>query len=364
MQSIEIYFDSPMILMGRVYCGLQQEFIMITCTQSFSNINGDSSEAINVAHPYVKRTGFGILVAAAFLTVYALPVHAALPAPPSPVSEKTIQNTVWRLRHWTRPDNSSRAVPPQEISATLEFAPENTIIGYTGCNTISGKYSFVQDNLSIQTASMGRRACFTLPDSRFEREYARALGTIAQARMLSGSPQRLQMILTDGERLEFLPLAPNTIGQANSALRVTEERIKNTKWTLTSWKPANGDMRELPTGEKSLSLDFYDQGRAAGYTGCNSMQTSYSFANGKLSIQSGTTTLMLCVKTSRDRQGNRIRDNSGYILEQDYVNALTQIKSADIQIASSTSQRLRLVLDNRDTLEFERSPGWMTEGYN
>ncbi|MFL9907572.1 META domain-containing protein [Paraburkholderia sp. RL17-337-BIB-A] len=337
---------------------------MITCRQSFSNIYGDSSKAINVAHTYIRQTGFGILAAAALLTACALPVHAALPAPPSPVSEKTIQNTVWGLRNWTRPDNSTRAVPPQEIPATLEFAPENTIIGYTGCNTISGKYSFVQDNLSIQTASMGRRACFTLPDSRFEREYARALGTIAQTRMLGGSPQRLQIILANGERLEFLPLEHNIVGQANSALRVTQERIRNTKWTLKSWKPANGDMRQLPTGEKSLSLNFFDQGRADGYTGCNSMQASYTFAAGKLSVQPGVTTLKLCQETSRDQQGNRIRDNSSYILERDYLNALSQIKSADIQIASSTSQQLRLILDNRDALEFERSPGWMTEGYN
>jgi heat shock protein HslJ len=350
--------------MGRVCCGLKQEFIMITGKQSSSNIYGDSTEPINVAHTYVRPTGFGILVAATLLIACALPVHAALPAPPSPVSEKSIQNTVWGLRNWTRPDNSTRTVPPQEIPATLEFAPENTIIGYTGCNTISGKYSVVQDNLSIQTASMGRKACFTLPDSRFEREYAQALGTIAQTRMLGGSPQRLQMILTNGERLEFLPLQHNTVGQANSALRVTQERIKNTKWTLTSWKPANGDMRELPTGEKSLSLNFFDQGRADGYTGCNAMQASYTFADGKLSIQPGVTTLKLCQEISRDQQGNRIRDNSSYILERDYLNALPQIKSADIQIASSTSQRLRLILDNRDTLEFERNPGWMTEGYN
>ncbi|MEA3086740.1 MAG: hypothetical protein QOC89_4437 [Paraburkholderia sp.] len=337
---------------------------MLTCKKSFSNIHGNSTEAINFAYPHAKPTAFGILVAATLLTVCTLPVQAALPAPPSPVSEQSIQNTVWRLQNWTRPDNSIRAVPPEEIPATLEFASENTIIGYTGCNTISGKYSFPQDNLSIQTASMGRRACFTLPDSRFEREYARALGTIAQSRMLAGSPRRLQMILSSGERLEFLPLQHNTVGQANSALRVTQERIRNTKWTLKSWKPANGDMRPLPTGEKALSFNFFDQGRADGYTGCNAMQASYTFADGKLSIQPGVTTLMVCEETSRDPQGNRIRDNSSYILERDYLNALSQIKTADIQIASSTSQQLRLTLDNRDTLEFERSPGWMTEAFN
>ncbi|MFM0200414.1 META domain-containing protein [Paraburkholderia fungorum] len=337
---------------------------MLTCKKSFSNIHGNSTEAINFAFPHVRPTAFGILVAATLLTVCTLPAQAALPAPPSPVSEKSIQNTVWGLQNWTRADNSTRAVPPQEVPATLEFARENTIIGYTGCNTISGKYSFVQDHLLIQTGSMSRRACFTLPDSRFEREYAGALGTIAQTRMLGGSPQRLQMILANGERLEFLPLQHNTAGQVNSALRVTEERIKNTKWTLTSWKPANGDVRALPTGEKSLSLNFFDQGRADGYTGCNSMQASYTFADGKLSVQPGVATLKLCQEISRDQQGNRIRDNSSYILEQDYLNALPQIKAADIQIASSTSQRLRLVLDNRDTLEFERSPGWMTEGLN
>jgi hypothetical protein len=120
-------------------------------------------------------------------------------------------------------------------------------------------------------------------------------------------------------------------------------------------------MRELPTGEKSLSLNFNDQGRADGYTGCNSMQATYAFANGKLSIQPGVVTLMLCQEIARDQQGNRIPDNARQILEQSYIDALSQIKTADIDVLSSSAQRLLMVLENHDTLMFERNPGWMTD---
>lgn len=331
---------------------------MITYRQSFSRIYGYSTAAIDVTDIGIRPICSSIVAAAALLAACAMPVHAAAPAP---ASEQSIQNTVWSLQNWTRADNSMRAVPSQKNQATLEFAPANTIIAYTGCNTISGKYSFTQNNLTIQTAWMSRRACFALPDNRFEREYANALMTVAQSLMLSGSPQRLQMTLTNGERLEFLPLPHNPATHANSALRATEKNLKNTKWTLKSWEPANGSMRELPTGEKSLSLNFNDQGRADGYTGCNSMQATYAFANGKLSIQPGVVTLMLCQEIARDQQGNRIPDNARQILEQSYIDALSQIKTADIDVLSSSAQRLLMVLENHDTLMFERNPGWMTD---
>jgi heat shock protein HslJ len=219
----------------------------------------------------------------------------------------------------------------------------------------------MQNNLTIETGWMSRRACFTLPDRTFEGEYARALTTIAQSLILGDSPQRLQMILTNGERLEFSPLQRDPATQTNSAVPATEKSLKNTMWTLKNWKRANGSMRELPTGEQSLDLNFFDQGRADGYTGCNSMQATYAFTNGKLSIQPGVVTLTSCEEISRDQQGNRIRDNSRQILEQNYIDALSQIKTASIDIWSSSSHRMLMVLDNRDALEFERNPGWMTD---
>jgi heat shock protein HslJ len=343
-----------------VYHRLKKELIVINSKRSISGISGNSAGKINAARPGLMPAGLSTVAAVIFLSVSALPVHAA----PSPASEQSLRSTVWRLQNWTRPDNSVRAVPPQEIPATLEFAPDNTIMGYTGCNSIAGKYSFMQDTLSIKTGTMSRRTCFTLPDFRFEREYVAALGAITQTRMLAGFPQKLKIILNNGERLEFSPFKQDADAPANSALRATEERIRNTKWTLKSWKSANGNMRELPTGPQSPSLNFFDKGNADGYTGCNTMQTSYAFANGQLRIQPGVTTLKSCEKTIRDQDGNRVRDNSSYVLEQDYLNALAQIRSADIHIASSTSQQLRLVIDNYDTLEFERNPGWMTEGLN
>lgn len=330
---------------------------MNTGRQSIFNIDSNSGKATNIAHTYVKRTGFGMLVAVTLLIACALPVHAALPAPPSPVTEKSIQNTVWKLQSWTLPDNSRRDIPSEQNQATLEFAPDNKLIGYTGCNTIPGEYSFEQDQVWIKTDRRTRRNCSRLQDYKFERQYERALSNSIETDILGGSPPTLMIRTYDGERLEFRFLRQNFAAQMNSAPRVTEEQIKNTKWTLTRWESADGDMRELPTNGQPFRLGFSDQGKAEGDTGCTSIDATYTFANGNLSMQPAATAGRGGEKISHDRQGNDMQECPSRLMEQDYVYSLTQIRAAYIQAASSTSQRLRLFLDNYDMLEFERSPG-------
>jgi heat shock protein HslJ len=115
-------------------------------------------------------------------------------------------------------------------------------------------------------------------------------------------------------------------------------KFDNTNWELMRWEQA-GELKSLPHGDNGgpISLTFNhidDQQRVSGHAGCNRYNSSYSTANGKLSIAPIASTRMAC-------EPGRMQ------LESAYLQALTTIASTSTQ-----DQELTLTTTAGDKLVF------------
>jgi heat shock protein HslJ len=120
--------------------------------------------------------------------------------------------------------------------------------------------------------------------------------------------------------------------------------LDDTKWELTSWKQADGTMRDLPHGDtgEPLSLDLSTasgQRRASGFSGCNRFMGAYMLKDGKLSFGPLAGTRMACT-------------TPGGKIEGAFLDALGHIDRTGVQMRAP--QQLQLILENGDTLVFTR----------
>ncbi|MBV8628407.1 MAG: META domain-containing protein [Paraburkholderia sp.] len=120
--------------------------------------------------------------------------------------------------------------------------------------------------------------------------------------------------------------------------------LDDTKWELTSWKQADGTMRDIPRGDAgqpvTLELSTANgQRRVSGFSGCNRYMGTYALKDGKLSFGPLAGTRMACA-------------TPGGKIEGDYLNALNHIDRTGVQMRAP--QQLQLILENGDTLVFTR----------
>lgn len=124
--------------------------------------------------------------------------------------------------------------------------------------------------------------------------------------------------------------------------------LDDTSWVLSSWKQADGTVRPIPstpaagTGASiTLTLSTEKgQRHASGFSGCNRYMGSYALKDGKLSFGTLGGTRMACA-------------TPGGQIESAYLQALTHIERTGVQMRAP--QQMQLVLDNGDTLTYERS---------
>jgi heat shock protein HslJ len=121
--------------------------------------------------------------------------------------------------------------------------------------------------------------------------------------------------------------------------------LDDTSWVLSAWKQADGTPRAIPSADQggpitlTLSTDK-GQRHASGFSGCNRFMGSYALKDGKLSFGTLGGTRMACTTPG----GN---------LESTFLDALTRIDRTGVQMRPP--QQMQLVLDNGDTLTFDRS---------
>ena len=84
-------------------------------------------------------------------------------------------------------------------------------------------------------------------------------------------------------------------------------QLVGTEWSVTSLLGKSLNAAEITKGLPSL--DFSDNGKLFGSTGCNSFTGSYKLEGTKLSLDPGAMTKMMC------------SDNT----EQDFLNAINQV---------------------------------------
>jgi heat shock protein HslJ len=121
--------------------------------------------------------------------------------------------------------------------------------------------------------------------------------------------------------------------------------LDDTSWVLSGWKQADGTARAIPSADQGAPITLAlstDKGQrhASGYSGCNRYMGSYGLKDGKLSFGTLGGTRMACM-------------TPGGQIEGAYLNALTHIDRTGVQMRAP--QQMQLVLDNGDTLTFDRS---------
>ncbi|MDR7006142.1 META domain-containing protein [Paraburkholderia strydomiana] len=121
--------------------------------------------------------------------------------------------------------------------------------------------------------------------------------------------------------------------------------LDDTSWVLTGWKQSDGTARTIPFANLGAPITLTlstatGQRHASGFSGCNRYMGSYSLKDGKLSFGTLGGTRMACA-------------TPGGQIESTYLSALTHIERTGVQMREP--QQMQLVLDNGDTLVFERS---------
>ena len=121
--------------------------------------------------------------------------------------------------------------------------------------------------------------------------------------------------------------------------------LDDTSWVLSGWKQSDGTARALPSAAQgepiTLTLSTRTgQRRASGFSGCNRYMGSYALKYGKLSFGPLGGTRMAC-------------NTPGGKIEGAFLDALAHIERTGVQMRAP--QQMELVLDNGDTLTFDRS---------
>ncbi|MGF6759365.1 META domain-containing protein [Paraburkholderia sp. GAS42] len=120
--------------------------------------------------------------------------------------------------------------------------------------------------------------------------------------------------------------------------------LDDTTWELTSWKQADGAMRNVPHGDNgepvTLALSTATgQRRASGFSGCNRYMGTYVLKDGKLSFGPLAGTRIACM-------------TPGGQIESAYLDALAHIDRTGVQMRAP--QQLQLIPENGETLTFTR----------
>ncbi|SMG46366.1 META domain-containing protein [Paraburkholderia susongensis] len=120
--------------------------------------------------------------------------------------------------------------------------------------------------------------------------------------------------------------------------------LDNTSWVLSSWKQADGTVRAVPSKDQGpLTLTLSTEGgqrHASGFSGCNRFMGSYMLKDGKLGFGLLAGTRMACTSAGGDIEGP-------------FLKALTRIDRTGVQMRPP--QQMQLILDDGDTLVFDRS---------
>jgi heat shock protein HslJ len=120
--------------------------------------------------------------------------------------------------------------------------------------------------------------------------------------------------------------------------------LDDTSWVLSSWKNADGTARAVPSNDQGpLTLSLSTEGgrrHASGFSGCNRFMGSYMLKDGKLSFGTLAGTRMACVSPGGD-------------IEKPFLAALERIDRTGVQMRPP--QQMQLILDNGETLMFDRS---------
>ncbi|MEB2289411.1 MAG: META domain-containing protein [Anaerolineae bacterium] len=158
--------------------------------------------------------------------------------------------------------------PVLDSTVTLLFGDDGRAFGSSGCNSYITTYTLAGSSISFSQAASTMKACAE-DVMGLEATYLAALGAATGYEV---SDEQLVIAYGSGERLVFAPLAS----------------LSGTKWQLLSY--GGNDV----IGDEPITLEFAEDGRVGGSTGCNLYGGSYLVEGSAISFSELINTLRAC----------------------------------------------------------------------
>ncbi len=187
-----------------------------------------------------------------------------------PVGSIPFAGKQWQLSEIT---DSNLAADADLSAANLEFTAAGSVSGSGGCNRLNASYTVDSSNLSIGPMMMTRKACQG-ELGMLETAFTQALDKVDGFVLADGVLQLLQ----EGEPLlKFITNKTASLGG---------------KWRLS--KLAGLSIPDDINPGDVAYLEFSDNGKLSGKTGCNNMSSSYTQNESSLKFGIAAGTMMAC----------------------------------------------------------------------
>ncbi len=263
----------------------------------------------------VKKLTLGITFVLIFTALLSACGPAATPAPaptqpptaaPQPVSEVVpaadlsgqLVGPLWMLLGYGDAGNPIIVEPGTNV--TVQFAEDNSLNGFGGCNSFFGPYELTGDEIKIGPLGSTMMAC--------------EKGMTQESVVTSALQQAYKIAFTPQGRLEIF-YDSSSVFEKKLVFSLSQKSLVDTLWVLEAY----GDPAQPSTPETGtlVTAQFSEDGILSGMAGCNNYTTSYVAEDGRMEIQMPASTLRACTK--------------GMEQEAIYLQALTNAESYSIE---------------------------------
>lgn len=204
---------------------------------------------------------------------------------------KELNGTKWRLKNVFYKDGSVKSVKDASYDSPFadqfiaEFKDNNTIEGYSGCNTYGGTYNIDGNKITINAGSLTEAYC----------GFGAIYDKIMRNSTIYNAKEGTLTIYSDYEEYSGLEFE-----------RVYEPEVfqlEGTEWVLYNVHYNNGDIvpigRILGTNSTNpafsqFELKFMENNLLGGFSGCNTFGGEYIIDKNKIKIEAGSITEVGC----------------------------------------------------------------------
>ena len=185
-------------------------------------------------------------------------------------------------------------------NVTVQFAEDNSLNGFGGCNSFFGPYELTGDQIKIGPLGSTMMAC--------------EKGMTQESIVTSALQQAYKIAFTPQGRLEIFYDSASSF-EKKLVFSLSQKSLVDTLWVLESF----GDPAKPSTPETGtlITAQFTEDGLLSGMAGCNNYTTSYVAKDGSMEIKMPASTMRACTK--------------GMEQEATYLQALTNAESYSIE---------------------------------
>ncbi len=217
-----------------------------------------------------------------------------------PVADLTNQlvGPLWMLLGYGDAGNPTIVEPGTNV--TMQFAEDNSLNGFGGCNSFFGPYELTGDEIKIGPLGSTMMAC--------------EKGMTQESAVTAALQQAYKIAFTEQGRLEIFYDSASSF-EKKLVFSLSQKSLVDTLWVLESL----GDPAKPSTPETGtiITAQFSEDGLLSGMAGCNNYTTSYVAKDGSMEIKMPASTMRACTK--------------GMEQEAAYLQALTNAESYSIE---------------------------------